>query len=152
MSQMGMGGGPSVVQYGATHTLARPKTPTRNENRTLVTARNMFCVLHSCRPARSTLDLSHEPRLPPRPTPTLPHAPHDPLASKVRAAPPLGTRPTASGVRPPRRLSASGSPTTFLAAPAPALGGLATPHCCLGNCSMVGEKRGKKKVVQKVIF
>jgi hypothetical protein len=92
---MGMGGGPSVVQYGTTHTLARPKTPTRNENRTLVTARNVFCVLHSCRPSRSTLDLSHEPRLPPRPTPTLPHAPHDrsplkfgPLRRSARAPPP----------------------------------------------------------------
>jgi hypothetical protein len=54
--------GPGVAQYGVSHTLARPKTPTRSENRTLASARHAFPVL-----------LSHTPC----PTPAPPHAPPD---------------------------------------------------------------------------
>jgi hypothetical protein len=84
-----------VAQYGASHTLARPKTPTRSENRTLSATRNVFHDLLSHHPTRSTPDPLHEPRYMPCPAPTPPHAPpgrlppeSGPLRRSARAPPP----------------------------------------------------------------
>jgi hypothetical protein len=77
-----------VAQYGASHTLARPKTPTRSENRTLAAARNVFRILLSRRPARLAPDPPHAPPASRPPGFRLAACPARPLASAVRAAPP----------------------------------------------------------------
>jgi hypothetical protein len=101
-----MCGGPSVAQYGVSHTLARPKTLIWSENQILAATQLPPCRMpcptptlshalpgHSAtrhvprRPAHSALDPPHEPRHPPRPAPTLPHA----LPDSHPVARPTGT-------------------------------------------------------------